>query len=106
VRSPDEQVRWSIILPLKNRDVRKATFQKRTGRPLNGCFRGKIENLKAFGLLVEDEQDAGPDGIGGRFLPTTSRNSSAVPATFPFPPAAYNDGPLNPYHNCNATEET
>jgi oxygen-independent coproporphyrinogen-3 oxidase len=105
VRNPDEQIRWSIILPLKNRDVRKTTFRARTGRSLDGLFRRKIENLKAFGLLVEDEQALALTELGTFFADDVAKQFSS-PRYIPFPPAAYNDGPLNPYNNCETTEET
>ena len=38
-------MRWAIILPLKNREVRKSLFARRTGASLDQVFRTKIEKL-------------------------------------------------------------
>ena len=46
----EEQIRWAMILPLKNREVRKKRFWERTGASVNEVFRPKIERLKAHGL--------------------------------------------------------
>src|SRR6202044_3785034 len=56
VRSPEEQIRWAIILPLKNLDIWKPTFLERTGRNLEDVFQAKFANLKAEGLIVETDK--------------------------------------------------
>lgn len=98
IRSRGEQLRWAIILPLKNRDVRKDRFQKRTGESLNRVFRPKIERLKEFGLVVEDEQALGLTSLGAFFADEVAEQF-CHPDYLPFPQSAYGPGPLNPYHN-------
>jgi len=99
VRSPDQQMRWSIILPVKNRDVRKDLFQKRTGESLDRVFRPKIERLKAFGLVTEDEKALAVTSLGAFFADEVAEQFSH-PDHIPFPRSAYADGPLNPYNDC------
>jgi oxygen-independent coproporphyrinogen-3 oxidase len=98
VRSPEEQMRWAIVLPLKNRDVRKDLFHERTGRSLDRVFRAKIENLKAFGLLVEDERSLELTPLGAFFADEVAEQF-CHPRHLPFPEDAYAPGPLNPYRN-------
>mgnify|MGYP000892635568 CR=1 FL=1 len=99
IRSTEEQMRWAIILPLKNRDVRKDLFLKRTGRSLDQVFRAKIENLKTHGLLVEDEKAMVLTELGAFFADEVAEQFSH-PDYVPFPRSAYADGPLNPYNHC------
>jgi len=96
VRSHDEQVRWAVILPLKNNAVSKRLFQLRTGVSLNDVFRPRIERLKAFGLLEEDEAvlELTPDG---RFFADEICQQFHAPEHVPFPREAYAEGPLSPY---------
>ena len=98
VRSPEEQVRWSIILPVKNRDVRKNLFTKRTGRSLDQVFRAKIDNLKAFGLLEETDKMLKLTTLGAFFADEVAEQF-CHPSYLPYPSASYGDGPLNPYNN-------
>lgn len=96
VRSREEQMRWAIILPLKNRDVRKNLFQQRCGASLDGVFRGKIERLKRFGLLVEDQRSLRLTPLGAFFADEVAEQF-CHPRYLPFPRSAYAAGPLNPY---------
>jgi oxygen-independent coproporphyrinogen-3 oxidase len=98
VRSAEEQVRWSIILPVKNRDVRKNLFTKRTGRSLDQVFRAKIDNLKAFGLLEETDKTLHLTSLGAFFADEVAEQF-CHPSYLPYPSASYGDGPLNPYNN-------
>jgi oxygen-independent coproporphyrinogen-3 oxidase len=56
IRNKDDQLRWALVLPLKNRKVYKRYYQKITGVSLNEIFRDKIEKLKELNLLYEDEE--------------------------------------------------
>jgi oxygen-independent coproporphyrinogen-3 oxidase len=98
VRSEDDQVRWSIMLPLKNRSVRKRLFRERTGLSLDGVFREKIRALAEHGLVVEDERELALTPLGAFFADEVA-TSFAAPEYLPFPPGAYADGPLNPYRH-------
>ena len=98
VRSPDEQMRWAIILPLKNSRVRKDLFEKATGIPFDGVFRAKVEALKAQGLAIEDEGKLELTKLGAFFADECAQLFHS-PAYVPFPTANYASGPLNPYLN-------
>lgn len=96
VRNKDDQLRWAIILPLKNRKVYKSYFQKMTGLSLNEVFRNKIENLKGFGLLYEDEKVLTLTDRG-RFFADEVCQEFFHPNYMPFPRTAYAQGKLYPY---------
>ena len=96
VRSQDEQMRWAIILPLKNSRVRKDLFEKATGIPFDGVFRAKVEALKAQGLAIEDEEKLELTKLGAFFADECAQLFHS-PAYIPFPTANYASGPLNPY---------
>jgi len=100
VRSPEEQARWAIILPIKNRFVRKEYYQKITGWSLDEVFRTKIENLKSFGLVDEDERRLGVTKLGAFFADEVAEQFQS-PDYMPFPRDEYNQGPLYPFAHCN-----
>jgi oxygen-independent coproporphyrinogen III oxidase len=100
IRSKDDQMRWAIILPLKNRAVWKSYFEQITGESLNRVFRGKIENLKAFGLIAEDDQKIELTQLGSFFADEVVEQFHH-PDYIPFPQDAYAQGPLNPYNYSN-----
>ena len=56
VRSRDDEIRRSFILPLKNMSVDKQEFQQRTGETINVFFKDEIIWLKQLGLVEENEQ--------------------------------------------------
>jgi len=98
VRTPEEQARWAVILPLKNMAVSKRTFTARTGMSLDSLFRPKIERLKAHGLLFENAHTLGLTPIGRFFADEICQQFEST-RYIPFPREAYSDGPLNPYHD-------
>jgi oxygen-independent coproporphyrinogen-3 oxidase len=98
VRNPEEQMRWSVVLPLKNRDVYKPRFKERTGASLDSAFRAKIESLKAFGLVREDEKVLSLTDLGS-FFPDEICQQFHGPRFIPYPRSDYAEGPLNPYLN-------
>jgi len=98
VRSHEEQIRWAIILPLKNLDVWKPTFQERTGVSLNDVFRPKIEALKEHGLVWEDENKLALTTLGCFFADEVVE-SFAAPQYVPYPRSMYAEGPLSPFIN-------
>lgn len=99
VRSPEEQMRWAIILPLKNRSVRKNYFKKLTGASLDLVFRNKIEKLKSFGLIVERDSEIALTKLGAFFADEVAQQFHH-PDDIPFPRDAYARGPLYPYDDC------
>lgn len=99
IRTEDDQVRWCIILPLKNRRVYKKFYQLQTGVSLESVFRRKIERLKKFGLLSEDDTGLGLTALGAFFADEVCHQFHH-PNYMPFPRTAYSQGELNPYHDC------
>jgi len=99
VRDRQEQIRWAIILPLKNREVRKKRFQEATGTALAEVFCPKIERLKSFGLVREDERALGLTELGAFFADEVCHQFQD-PRFMAFARSAYAEGPLNPYADC------
>lgn len=104
VRGREAQIRWAIILPLKNRSVRKEHFRSVTGVSLDEVFRAKIEHLKAFGLIREDQQVLELTPLGALFADEVAQQFHH-PDFMPFPRSAYSEGPLNPYRNSEVRGE-
>jgi oxygen-independent coproporphyrinogen-3 oxidase len=96
VRTADDQMRWAVVLPLKNRKVIKAYFRKLTGKDLNAVFGKKIERLKSFGLVSEDDKFLTLTEKG-RFFSDEVCHQFHHPDYVPFPRDAYNHGKLFPY---------
>jgi oxygen-independent coproporphyrinogen-3 oxidase len=103
IRDREQQLRWSMVLPLKNRDIRKADFVKINGIPLNQVFRKKIAKLKEFGLLEETEQVIRLTEIGA-FVADEVVEQFNANEFMPFPPESFADGPLHPYAD-NSTQD-
>jgi oxygen-independent coproporphyrinogen-3 oxidase len=96
VRTPEEQARWAVILPLKNRCVWKTYFTKVTGgASLNEVFGEKIEALKSFGLLEEDSEKIQLTRLGAFFADEVAQQFHH-PNYLPFPSEAYAQGRLHP----------
>lgn len=99
VRTTEDQARWSIILPLKNRTLWKEYFKQVSGGfSIDEHFRAKIDNLKAFGLLIEDEEKIELTTLGGFFADQVVQQFHA-PEFMPYPASDFEDGPLHPYKN-------
>jgi len=98
VRTKDDQQRWSLILPLKNRKVYKKYYRDLNGISLNEVFAEKIARLKEYGLLYEDEKILSLTPLG-RFFANEVCHQFHHPRYMPFPEAAYAAGPLNPYND-------
>ncbi|MDJ0845822.1 coproporphyrinogen-III oxidase family protein [Crocosphaera sp.] len=100
VRSHEEQMRWAIVLPLKNRCVWKQYYSEVTGGvSLDEVFRLKIEALKSFGLLVEDEEKIQLTQLGAFFADEVAQQFHH-PDYIPYARDDYEQGPLYPYNNC------
>ena len=99
VRTKEEQMRWAIILPLKNRDIYKPRFTELTGASLDKVFRPKIEKLKSYGLLREDEKILALTELGCFFADEVCQQFHD-PRWMPYPRSDYAEGPLNPYTDC------
>lgn len=55
IRSNDDEIRRSFILPLKNSFVDKAEFRQRTGMDAAEYFSDTIAFMKSAGMLAEDD---------------------------------------------------
>jgi oxygen-independent coproporphyrinogen III oxidase len=99
VRSPEDQIRWSLILPLKNRNVLKSAFARQAGVALDRVFPSKLQSLRDFGLIEEDDEFMSLTRKG-RFVADEVVQIFYAPEFIPFPQEAYNEGPLNPYLDC------
>jgi oxygen-independent coproporphyrinogen-3 oxidase len=96
IRSADNEKRWAIAVPLKHHGVSKGRYRRITGEELATSFGRKIEALKKFGLLREDE-DSLRLTEKGCFLADEVVIQFYLPEYLPFPKASYADGELNPY---------
>jgi oxygen-independent coproporphyrinogen-3 oxidase len=106
-RDQDAQMRWAIVLPIKNRDVYKSTFKEVSGESLDHVFRTKIERLKSYGLLREDDITLGLTPDGAFFADEIAQQFHAE-EHIPYSRDEYADGPLNPYNDTDpyAAEES
>jgi oxygen-independent coproporphyrinogen-3 oxidase len=98
VRSPEEQKRWSLILPLKNSCVQKKIFYERTGAPVDDFFKTKLARLKEFGLVTEDEHRITPTELGAFFADELVQQFYN-PHYMPSGQNEFLAGPLNPYND-------
>ena len=103
VRTPEQQLRWSIILPLKNMDVRKSDFEKINGQKLENVFTAKAGNLKKYGLIEEDDRAWRLTDLGSFVADEVAEQFNSV-EYLPFERSHYADGALNPYLN-NTSED-
>ncbi len=97
-RPHDEQIRWAIVLPLKNTEVIKKRFFTKTGVEFDKVFRKKIETLKEYGLVREDERLFELTELGG-FVADEICECFNSDEYKPFPRERYAEGPLNPYND-------
>jgi len=100
VRSREEQMRWAIILPLKNRDVVRSRYERVAGVPLEQVFRPKMQALKDHGLIEETPTSIRLTPLGG-FVADEVAEQFNEPAYVPYPRDEYTEGPLNPYRNAD-----
>ena len=99
IRSAEEQARWAIVLPLKNRDVRKAEFKARSGYEFDEVFKTKVALLKEHGLLEDTGRIVRLTELGGFVADEVCEQFNSIPY-LPFPRDHYTEGVLNPYlHN-------
>ena len=97
-RAPEEQLRWAIILPIKNRNVRPSNFRRLTGVSLEEVFRPKIAALKAHGLVRDTEEVLELTPLGAFFADEVAQQFHDADF-IPYPRSEYAEGPLNPYLN-------
>ncbi|MFC1453482.1 coproporphyrinogen-III oxidase family protein [Verrucomicrobiota bacterium] len=98
VRDREQQIRWAVILPLKNRAIRRKLFERVTGASLDSVFRKKFEDLKRFGLVEEDDRFVRLTRLGAFFADEVAEQFHS-PEYMPFPRDGYEPGPLYPYND-------
>jgi oxygen-independent coproporphyrinogen-3 oxidase len=87
MRSRDDELRRSFVLPLKNSVVDKRYFSERTGARVGEHFQCEIDWLKSFGLVDEDAQRVWLTARG-RFFADEVSTQFFNPAFLPFPDVA------------------
>ncbi|MBK1722216.1 coproporphyrinogen-III oxidase family protein [Thiocystis violacea] len=97
-RSHEEQRRWAVVLPLKNRDVDKAQYEALTGIPFEQSFPELWEQLLAQGLVEDRGGFAGLTAKGAFFADEVCHQFHA-PQFIPFEQDEYANGPLNPHRS-------
>ena len=97
-RTPDDQLRWGIILPIKNRSVRPSNYRRLTGVDLDEVFNAKLAALEKHGLLRKTERSIEVTSLGAFFADEIAQQFHH-PDFIPYPQDQYADGPLNPYLN-------
>jgi len=98
LRDHDEQRRWAIVLPLKNRDVDKALYKALTGTAFEDAFPDLWARLQANGLVEDKGAFAGLTKKGAFFADEVCHQFHAREFV-PFDKSQYADGPLNPYRS-------
>jgi len=103
IRNRESQVRWAIVLPLKNSDLKKPYFEKVTALSFDRIFQRKVERLKQFGLIEDTGETIHLTDLG-TFVADEVVEQFNANEFMPFPDSAYAKGPLHPYAD-NATED-
>lgn len=97
IRNRDQQMRWSIILPLKNYFIDKKLFNKMNGFEVDSVFQDKFALLKAYGLVTENEKEIRLTDKGA-FYSDELVHLFYEDQHQSFPPEEFYPGILNPYN--------
>lgn len=97
IRTADDTRRWALVLPLKHHGVSKIKYKNITGVGVNEAFGEKINKLKSFSLLEENDKVLMLTEKG-RFFADEVCIQFYHPDYLPFPKLAYAEGELNPYN--------
>ena len=103
IRSPEQQIRWSIVLPLKNWWMRKKRFEEINGVSFDKLFRKKVKRLISYGLIKDEPDRVILTDLGKLVADEVVEQFNSV-EYIPFPRERYKEGPLNPYLD-NTTED-
>ena len=98
IRTPEDQARWAIILPIKNRYVRRANYRRLTGLDLGEVFPSKFAALEKHGLITRSEHAIELTPLGAFFADEVAEQFNHSDF-IPYPRSDYAEGPLNPYLN-------
>lgn len=95
-RTADDEHRWAVAVTLKHNGVPKKRFQELTGVTVNEAFPRRIEHLKKYGLVEEDDETLRLTGRG-IFFADEVVTQFYHPKYLPFPKSVYAEGDLNPF---------
>lgn len=98
IRNADQQMRWSIILPLKNYFIDKKLFREMNGVDLDTVFQNQFDLLKQYGLATEDDKKFILTEKGA-FYSDELVHLFYEPQHQSFPKDDFAEGCLNPYNN-------
>jgi len=87
IRTRDDEIRRSFLLPLKNIKVDKKSFEDRTGVSVHSQFQHEIDWLKSINLLAEDDKFVWLTNRG-RFFADEVSTQFFNPDYLPFPEVA------------------
>lgn len=97
IRNADQQMRWTIILPLKNYFIDKKRFSELNGgASVDDVFQRQFALLKQYDLITEDERKIQLTSKGA-FYSDELVHLFYEPQHQSFPPEDFNPGILNPY---------
>lgn len=96
LRTPDQQQRWSAILPLKNYHIDKKLFLQMNGIEVGQVFGKQIELLKQYGFATETDNKVELTEKGA-FYSDELVHLFYEPQHQSFPPVDFKAGILNPY---------
>lgn len=96
IRSKEDQMRWAIVLPLKNSELKKAYFEEMTGISFDNIFRQKVKRLEQFGLIEKNNETVSLTELGA-FVADEVVEQFNSNEFMPFSSDAYAQGPLHPY---------
>lgn len=96
IRNADQQMRWSIILPLKNYFIDKKLFREMNGVKLGTVFQKQFALLKEYGLAEEDDKKMSLTEKGA-FYSDELVHLFYEPQHQSFPADDFMPGRLNPY---------
>lgn len=102
-RDLEQQARWAIVLPMKNRDVRKVDYKRVTGLEFDDVFKKKTQRLKVHGLITDDGKVVSLTPMGKFLADEVVEQYNAIEFQ-PFPRSNFAEGELNPYLD-NTTED-
>ncbi|MEI8185259.1 MAG: radical SAM protein [Chlorobiaceae bacterium] len=98
IRDVDQQIKWAIILPLKNYWINKKIFTDRTGYNVNEVFKNKFELLRKYKLISEETKRILLTDKGAFFADEVATQFEDI-KYLPFSMSEYSDSELNPYKN-------
>ena len=96
IRNADQQIRWSVILPLKNYFIDKKLFREMNGIELNSVFQKQFALLKQYDLITETDRkiELTPKGA---FYSEEIVHMFYEPQHQSFPESDFVNGIMNPY---------